>query len=111
MIDTFPTRITRLRKNAGMSQADLARRLHIKRSSIQAWENGSSYPSTDNLIALSKLFHVSTDYLLARTSSKVLYLDEYAENERALIYDMLAFFDRRHEQAKRENRFKRPGTK
>ncbi|MBO5246008.1 MAG: helix-turn-helix transcriptional regulator [Eubacterium sp.] len=93
MIDTFPTRITRLRKNAGMSQADLARRLHIKRSSIQAWENGSSYPSTDNLIALSKLFHVSTDYLLDYNSQQTVCLDNYSADEQLIILRMLQYFD------------------
>ena len=111
MTKTVGKRIRESRMLCGMTQAQLASMVHVTRASVQSWESGQTYPSIDNCVVLAKIFHVSTDYLLARTSSKVLYLDEYAENERALIYDMLAFFDRRHEQAKRENRFKRPGTK
>ncbi len=57
-------KIIKLRKNNGMSQEDLADRLQISRQSISRWENGSAKPDADNILQLSKLFGVSTDYLL-----------------------------------------------
>ena len=53
-----------LRDKAGMSQAQLAKKLDVTRSSVNAWEMGISAPSTSWLVELSNLFHVTTDYLL-----------------------------------------------
>lgn len=57
-------RIKMLRENHKLSQADLARKLGVTRSSINAWEMGISTPSTTCLVELSNLFHISIDYLL-----------------------------------------------
>ncbi len=58
-----PDRIKSLREDAGMTQAELTRRLGITRSSVNGWEMGLVLPSTALLIELSRTFHVSTDYL------------------------------------------------
>ena len=64
-------RIKALREQAGITQADLARQLHVTRSSVNAWEQGISVPSTQLLVDLAETFSISTDYLLGieRTSS------------------------------------------
>ncbi len=53
-----------LRKQKGMSQEQLASQLTVSRQAISKWELDSSLPDTENVIQLSKLFGVSTDYLL-----------------------------------------------
>ena len=53
-----------LRTARSMTQADLAKKLNITRSSVNAWEMGISVPSTTYIVELAQLFHVSTDYLL-----------------------------------------------
>lgn len=58
------SRIAILRRNRGMSQATLARELHISPSTIGMYEQGRRNPPHDILIALSQTFHVSIDYLL-----------------------------------------------
>ena len=57
-------RIKTLRESGGMTQAELAKRLGISRSSVNAWEQGISSPSTQYVVELSHIFKVSTDYLL-----------------------------------------------
>ena len=57
-------KIKELREHAGYSQAQLAKRLDVTRSSVNAWEMGLSTPTTQYIVALSKLFHVSADYIL-----------------------------------------------
>jgi len=57
-------KIQQLRKDNGMSQEELALKLTISRQAISKWELGESMPDTDNVVQLSKLFGVSTDYLL-----------------------------------------------
>ena len=60
-------RIKQLREQAGYSQAQLAKRLDVTRSSVNAWEMGLSMPTTQYVVTLAKLFHVSADYLLGLT--------------------------------------------
>ena len=57
-------RLQEIRKKAGMTQDSLAEKLHLKRSVISKYENGT-IPLTDILIReLTQLFNVSADYLL-----------------------------------------------
>lgn len=58
------TKLARLRKREGLSQAEVAEKLDVSRQAVSRWEAGESRPSTDNLQALSKLYHVPLDYLL-----------------------------------------------
>lgn len=52
------------RKEAGMTQADLAKQLFVSRQLISKWETEKGYPDLDQLVALSAFFEVSVDYLL-----------------------------------------------
>lgn len=56
--------IRKYRKANQMSQDDLAEKLNVTRQSISLWENGQTQPSLDSIVALAKLFNVSTDTLL-----------------------------------------------
>ena len=49
-----------------MTQAELAKKLGITRSSVNAWEMGISVPSTQYIVELALLYNVSTDYLLGQ---------------------------------------------
>ena len=53
-----------LRRKNGWSQAELARRLHISPSSVGMYEQGRREPSISMLLALSKEFGVTIDYLV-----------------------------------------------
>ena len=57
-------KIKHLREQMGMTQAELARRLGVTRSGVNAWEMGISVPSTQYIVELAGIFGVSTDYLL-----------------------------------------------
>ena len=66
-------RIAALRKETGMSQAELAERMKIIPSAIGMYEQGRREPSAQILVALAEIFGVSTDYLLtgqARTQAE-----------------------------------------
>lgn len=58
-----------LREQRGLTQADLAKKLGLTRSSVNAWEMGVSVPSVQYVIELAKIFKVSTDYILGVDSS------------------------------------------
>lgn len=57
-------RIAALRRNQGMSQAELARRLQISPSAVGMYEQGRREPSAALLVSIAEQFGVSTDYLL-----------------------------------------------
>jgi len=57
-------KIHQLRKSKGLSQEELAGQLTVSRQAISKWELGESIPDTENVMQLSKIFEVSTDYLL-----------------------------------------------
>lgn len=56
--------ILQLRKASGLSQEQLAEQMHVSRQSISKWETGQSVPELDKVVALSRIFGVSTDALL-----------------------------------------------
>lgn len=74
-------KIKRLREQRGMTQADLAKRLGITRSSVNAWELGISVPSTQYIVELARLFKVSTDYLLGVVSSATINVSGLTEQD------------------------------
>lgn len=86
-------RIKQLREQAGLSQSELARRLDVTRSSVNAWEMGLSAPTTQYIVAMTKIFHVSADFLLGLSAQRCLVLDGYTSEEIELLYQLAAYFD------------------
>ena len=61
---TFGEKIQKLRKEAGLSQEEFAYQLGVSRQAVSKWERDSGYPETEKIIRMSKMFHVTLDYLL-----------------------------------------------
>ena len=61
---TLHDKIFKLRKEAGLSQEQLADKLNLSLQSISKWESGQSQPEIDKIVELSKFFGVTTDFLL-----------------------------------------------
>lgn len=85
-------KIKQLRSSNNMTQMDLAKKLNITRSSVNAWEMGISTPSTVYLVELSTLFHVSTDYLLGLDTHPTLDISNLSDREIKIIYDLVQYF-------------------
>lgn len=63
-------KIITLRKKAGWSQEELASQLGVTRQSVSKWEGAQSVPDLDKVVQMSRLFGVSTDYLLKDDSKR-----------------------------------------
>lgn len=61
---TLGTKLQNLRKSKNMSQENLAEILNVSRQAVSKWELDQSLPDTSNIIAISEIFSVTTDYLL-----------------------------------------------
>lgn len=59
-------RISEMRALLGWNQAELARKLGVAKQTVSNWENENIQPSIEMLLRLSKIFGVSTDYLLGQ---------------------------------------------
>ena len=79
MKNSLYERIHDLRERSGMTQTDLAMRMGVTRSGVNAWDMGVSKPSLDNLLALSRIFHTTTDYLLGNDKELIMRLVHYIE--------------------------------
>ena len=70
-------KIMTLRKKAGWSQEELAARLNVSRQSVSKWESAQSIPDMDKVVQMSRLFGVTTDFLL----KDELEIEEHTQSE------------------------------
>lgn len=66
-------RLVDLRKDAGLTQDELAKILKINKHSISSYEREKNEPSDAVKIEIAKYFHVSVDYLLGLTDDPAVY--------------------------------------
>ena len=60
----FADKLIKLRKQAGLSQEQLAEKLDVTRQAISKWEGSISSPDIPNVLKMCELFGVTADYLL-----------------------------------------------
>lgn len=81
-------KIIELRKKNGWSQEQLGEQLGVSRQSVSKWETGLAVPELDNILQMSALFGVSTDYLLKEgETSAYVEIENRAEEENARKMD------------------------
>lgn len=83
-------KIYELRKSSNLSQEQLAEKVNVSRQSISKWESGETVPEIERVVELSKVFNVSTDYLLLSSeveelANKTIQLEKQQEDLRMEI--------------------------
>lgn len=68
-------RIYEIRMSFGWTQVQLAQKVGVTKQTVSNWENDNIQPSIDMLIKISKIFNVSTDYLLGLTPTNSINVD------------------------------------
>ena len=63
-------RIRRLRQHAGLSQSELASRLHVTRQAVTKWENDNGLPDIVNLQGLAGVFDTTVDAIIGRETNE-----------------------------------------
>ena len=85
-------KIIEMRKNAKLSQEELAEKLNVTRQTISNWENGKFYPDIDALVKISKCFNISLDDLLSYDNKVLEYLKDSTDvvkSNKKLLYAIL----------------------
>ena len=80
MVD-FGNTLKTLRRQNDMTQSQLSQKLGLTKSVISAYENGLRMPSYDVLIAIARLFKVTTDYLLGIENKQEIDLSGLSKEE------------------------------
>lgn len=78
-------RLKTLRIENGLTQKQVAERVGVAVSAISSYEGGIRLPSYGVLIKLSKLYHVTTDFLLGAEKRVMLDISELSDSDRAAV--------------------------
>ncbi len=63
-------RLRALRTKHGLTQLELSKRIGVTRSTYTYYENGKTEPSLETIIAISKVYKISTDDILINKNTK-----------------------------------------
>ena len=94
----FGERLKLLRKQAGLTQEQLAERIGATKSIISYYELQQRQPSSFYLMKLSAVFHVSTDYLLGLEKSESVDVSGLDEEDILFVRQMVAHLRKKNNQ-------------
>ncbi|MGM9972996.1 MAG: helix-turn-helix domain-containing protein [Clostridiaceae bacterium] len=68
---TLGEKLAELRQKSGLSQDRVAELLGVSRQAVSKWERDEAKPDLDNIVNLSNIYNVTTDYLLKEKQEKI----------------------------------------
>ena len=71
----FSERLKKLRKQAHLTQVDIAEKLGISQPAYASWERGIKKPTQENLVKIAQILNVSLDYLVGNSDNRKDELD------------------------------------
>ena len=85
--------LAELRKNRGLTQAELAKQLNYSDKAISKWEHGDAMPSIENLIVICKFYSITLDQLTKEGIEHIKVVDEDKQNKNnKIVISALSFF-------------------
>lgn len=92
MLLNMGKRLKELRTDRKLTQQQLASQIGLATSAISSYESGNRYPSYEVLIKYSKIFHVSTDYLLGIESLDTVDVSDLTKKEKETVIQVINTF-------------------
>ncbi len=86
------SRLKKLRINSNLTQKQLADRIGLANSAISSYESGYRYPSYDILLKYSRIFHVSTDYLIGSENNNVIDVSGLNQDQIDVVQHVIEVF-------------------
>lgn len=114
----FSERLKKLRKDAGLTQVDVANKLGISQPAYASWERGIKKPTQENLVKIAQILNVSVDYLVGNSQETLDELDNIEllfrmnskglTNEEKEIFrkELIQFMEERKKYFNDKNQFK-----
>ena len=94
----FGETLRTLRKEAGMTQTELANRLNVTKSVVSYYELQERTPSPEVLVKLTNVFHVSADYLLGIRKDQALDCSGLTEDDIRLVRMIIETLRKKNEE-------------
>ena len=89
MINNVAEKIKYFRDKLGFTQTDLAKRLGISRSAVNAWEMGLSTPQLKHVIAMAEIFNTTVDGMLDTGEKKIVDITHLSKQEQDTVINMV----------------------
>lgn len=88
--------IKNLRKQAGLTQQQLAQKLDVTVTTIGRWELNYKTPSVERLVELSRIFHVPLNYLVGIEKEKSIVIEHLTQRQQNLLNTLVLEFQSEH---------------
>ena len=82
-------RISQFRNALGITQTQLAKKLGVTRSAVNAWEMGVSTPQLKHVMAMAEIFHTTVDGLLNTQGKTVIDISDLPKQAQDTIINMV----------------------
>ena len=89
----FGLKLKQLRMNRKLTQQQLADKLGVTKATISAYETQAKHPSVEVLIQISRLFEVSSDYLLDLSDHPQINVSSLTDDQAMLIQSLIQQFN------------------
>lgn len=96
MLYNLSQQIVNMRFKMGMSQAELARRLGVTRSSVNAWELGFATPQLKHVIEMAGIFSTTVDNMLNISEDVTINISDLNDEERQLVFNLVDILRKAH---------------
>lgn len=88
---TIAEKIKQLRKDNNMTQENLAEKLNVSRQTISRWETNIAIPDANNIVAISKVFNITTDELLDYKVETIKKKKQFIIDMSVLLFGIIGF--------------------
>ena len=82
-------RIGELRTRFGITQSELAKRLGVTRSSVNAWELGFATPQLAHIVEMAKVFGTTVDDILNLSPKVMIDITDLTETEQQAVFNIV----------------------
>lgn len=82
-------RIGELRTQFGITQSDLAKRLGVTRSSVNAWELGFATPQLKHIVEMSRIFGTTVDGILNVSPKVIIDITDLTKDEQQAVFNIV----------------------
>ncbi|MDE6732165.1 MAG: helix-turn-helix domain-containing protein [Oscillospiraceae bacterium] len=89
----FSDRLKEIRKNAGLSQEQLAEKIGVSRQAVTKWETGKGLPDIENIVIIAEIFKTTLDELISADLRKKEIVPDVYTSETAYDIERIKRFD------------------